>query len=75
MQMRLFFFFSLSPSNAQQDTLSADIKQPGLWVFFGFFSRARGVCSSVNSQGEVVLEVLTSDPRRGGNKVGRGNNN
>lgn len=28
------FFFSLSPSNAQQDTLSADIKQPGLWGFF-----------------------------------------
>lgn len=29
-----FFSLSLSPSNAQQDTLSADIKQPGLWGVF-----------------------------------------
>lgn len=29
-----FSFFPPSPSNAQQDTLSADIKQPGLWVVF-----------------------------------------
>lgn len=35
MQIRLFFLsLSLSPWNAQQDTLSADIKQPGLCFLF-----------------------------------------
>lgn len=42
------------PSDAQPDTLSTGIKQPDF-----FFFLARGVCSSVNLQGEVVFQVLT----------------